>query len=471
MTAYYFRNFPYSARWVAAADEKVGECFAPFLGDGYWWECSPTHSVYMLRGLCAYATGKQLLGQPVWNTQYHGKSLALALEALAKTADPYGEYPALNDSYRYECSTLETYPELRVPLYLIGRGDLVKMLKDAGDPPVLPATKLQPLKQEPPPYGSVLLPEAGLAIMRDGWEREDSYLLLDFGPHGGYHGHRDKLSFTLFAQGHCWIPDASVAPHYVVFPEQQSWHVQTIAHNTVMVNGESQRECTGKLLLWKTDEEMDVCSAQHTEGYPGILHRRTIVHPRNGYFVIHDTLCTDRETPSNLDWLLHVYGETGSQGKGRLLFAKGDRRLLVLSEEIRENGVKIEQGLCGGLERSKWRGSGYPPKGAGGWIYIPYLRLPKSLGLADRTAEYFVVLYPFAGEEPNAVTQGFRDARGRASGLRIAVGATEDWYIEAAHDYDAGRQGPYQCGEIQGDSRALFVRMRDGKTVFRKSFP
>jgi len=470
LTAYYFKGFPETARWVDAADGKVGGCFAPFMADGFWWECSPSHSVYTLRGLCKYGLGKHLLGDPIWTKEHGGKSIAFLLEALGKTINPLGEIPSINDSYDNDRPLLSHRKEFRPALHLIGRGDLLEMFKDSGEPPVVPGHKLQPIQKVPPTYTSVLLPKAGIAIMRDGWRREDSYLLLDYGPHGGGHGQRDKLSIIMFANGHHWIPDAACAPHYCLFPEQKTWHTQTISHNTVMVDNKSQRKCRGELLLWKTDDEMDIASAQHKKGYPGLIHRRTVVHPKGEYFLIHDTLCPETTKRFDLDWLLHIYGEFKSQSKGRLLFEKDKKRLLVLSQDIGAELLKIEQGLCGGLERDNWKGKGYPSKGDPGWIYIPYIRLRKSINQEHKKTEYFVLLYPFTGKEPQIETEEICDAEERASGIKTTIGRTEDWYIEAAPGYDSKTQGSYQCGGISGNSRVLFLRRRDGKTVLRKEY-
>ena len=238
-----------------------------------------------------------------------------------------------------------------------------------------------------------------------------------------------------------------------------------------MVNNKSQKECCGKLLLWKTDDKLGIVSAEHTKGYPGITHRRTIVHPRGEYFIIHDTLWTSKKEPVDLDWLLHVYGKVKSQGKGKLSFRNktGDKGLLVLSDAIGGKPLKIHKGLCGGLERDDWKGEGYPPKGKPGWIYIPYIRLNKKLDpQKSKKVDYFVVLFPFAGKEPVVKVRRIHDAKGRASGITITHGLTEDLYVEASPDYDTESQGEYRCGDVRGKSGAIFVRLKDGRTVFRK---
>lgn len=467
--AYYLEDFPEVGRWLKLADERYGSCFEPFLDDGYWWECSPSHSVYMIRGMCRYALGRHLIGDPVWSKAYNGKSLAYVLEALCKTMTPFGEVPSINDSNGNDGHLLTDYPELRAPLYLIGRGDLLRMARDPGIAPSIPGVELRPVPQKDPPYTSVLLPDAGLAVMRDGWSKDDAYLILDFGPHGGGHGHPDKLSFVMFANGRHWIPDASNSPHYSIFPEQYTWHKQTISHNTVLANNGSQNECTGQLVFWHTDDDVDMVCAYHDEGYEGLVHRRTIVHPRHGYFLIHDELRADADG-FHLDWLLHVYGEVESQAAGRVCFRSdsGNQRLLWCSGDIGSTPLSVHRGLCGGFRKQEWTGRGYPPKGGPGWVYIPYFRLPGSIEPGGGRAEFFSVLYPFTGDVPDVALKRVDDGHGRASGVRIRFNGLEDVYAGADSLYDAGRDGDFRCGDLAGRCKAVFERRDGAKLVYRK---
>ncbi|MDE2889555.1 MAG: heparinase II/III-family protein [Gemmatimonadota bacterium] len=467
--AYYLADFPEVGRWLKLADERYGSCFEPFLDDGYWWECSPSHSVYMIRGMCRYALGRHLIGDAVWSKAYNGKSLEDVLEALCKTMTPFGEVPSINDSNGNDGHLLTDYPELRVPLYLIGRGDLLRMAGDSGIAPSMPGVVLGPVPQKDPTYTSVVLPDAGLAVMRDGWSKDDAYLIFDFGPHGGGHGHPDKLSFVMFANGHHWIPDASNSPHYSIFPEQYTWHKQTISHNTVLANNTSQNECTGQLIFWHTDDDVDMVCAYHNEGYEGLVHRRTIVHPRRGYFLIHDELRAEADG-FDLDWLLHVYGEVESQAAGSVCFRSdsGSQRLLWCSGEIGTTPLPTHRGLCGGFRKQEWTGSGYPPKGGPGWVYIPYFRLPGRIERGGGRAGFFSVLYPFTEDVPDVAVERVDDGRGRASGIRIAHNGVEDVYAGAVSDYDAARDGDFRCGGLAGRCKAVFERRDGAELIYRK---
>lgn len=91
-----------------------------------------------------------------------------------------------------------------------------------------------------------LHPSSGYAILRD----DDRSLFLKYGPHGGGHGHPDKLQVDWFAHGVRLAPDAG-SPAYTS-PLQGPWFRQTLAHSTVVVDGESQPPGTGELLAHTT---------------------------------------------------------------------------------------------------------------------------------------------------------------------------------------------------------------------------
>ena len=444
MLALCFRGFPETRRWLSTAEARFAECFEDFLDDGYWWECSPSHSVYMLRGMLKYGLARHLLGDPVWRTKFGGTSLESAVESLCKTVNPFGEYPAINDSTGNGWAVLDGTTEIRAPLYLMGRGDFLEVLRDSGEVPFVPGVEVSAPERIKPSYTSVLLPHAGLAVMRDGWGKDDGYLVLDYGPHGGGHGHPDKLSFILVDDGHHWIPDAGNSPHYCIFPEQKTWHKQTISHNTILADGKSQEPCTGELVYWHHDEEVDAVCARHTEGYKGLEHRRTIVHPHGDYYMVHDELAAEG-TGFDLEWLLHVNGEVEGQEPGKMWFRSGDKGLLLLCDDIGEEQVAIHQGLCGGFRGREWSGPGYPGPGDPGWIYLPYIRLPKRIE-ARRQAEFLAVLVPFLGERPDVRLE---QAEGKHEGTSGAV-----IYREGTVD------------EYDGD----FRRSIDGEVRFQKVF-
>ena len=294
-----------------------------------------------------------------------------------------------------------------------------------------------------------------MAVLRDGWDRDDAYLILDYGPHGGGHGQLDKLTFILFDDGRQWIPDGADAPHYSIFPEQRTWHRQTVSHNTVLADGKSQQPAAGRLLSFAADDEISFVCADSGQAYQHVLQTRTVLHPHGDYFLIHDVVETSGGEEHLLEWLLHVYGQAAGQRPGRLLFRHGAKGLAVYSSLIGDSPVRIEQGLCGGLERAKWTGAGYPGKGDPGWLYVPYLRLPVRLDSGRRRADAFVVLEAFQGESPpQRELQEIPASASAGPGLRIVSGDAEDVYWSA-------KAAPGQ---------ARFTRKQGQRTIIERSF-
>ena len=94
---------------------------------------------------------------------------------------------------------------------------------------------------------SGVLPHAGFAMVRseDPLDRQ-SLALLKYGPHGGSHGHPDKLAVTLYARGVPAAADLGSQGYGIRLHGQ--WYRQTVSHNTVLVSGRAQPPATGKLL-------------------------------------------------------------------------------------------------------------------------------------------------------------------------------------------------------------------------------
>ena len=123
-------------------------------------------------------------------------------------------------------------------------------------------------------WTSVNHPESGYAVLARGEGRDATWLCLKYGPHGGGHGHPDKLSFVLYARGRQIAIDPGTARYGQ--PIQQSWYRTTFAHNTLVVDGESQRAATGKLLAFGSSGDVDYVTADAGEIYDRVRFTRTV---------------------------------------------------------------------------------------------------------------------------------------------------------------------------------------------------
>jgi Heparinase II/III-like protein len=90
--------------------------------------------------------------------------------------------------------------------------------------------------------------------MRDGWRRDSSFVLIDCGPHGAEagagHAHSDALSIEFASRGVTWIVDPGTYV-YAADAKTRDEFRSTAAHNTVMVDGQSQSATSGPF-SWRT---------------------------------------------------------------------------------------------------------------------------------------------------------------------------------------------------------------------------
>jgi len=172
-----------------------------------------------------------------------------------------------------------------------------------------------------PIVSSSIFDESGCSVMRDGWSKSSSYVLMDCGPHGSLscgHSHADALSIEFSSLGKNWIIDPGTFT-YTGNPELRDWFRSTAAHNTVTVDGKSQSITAGPF-SWKhianasvdvhvVGTGFDYLEASH-DGYKKLAdpvkHSRTIVFPKTGlaagsrvpvnsYLIVRDSFVASRE--------------------------------------------------------------------------------------------------------------------------------------------------------------------------------
>ncbi len=169
---------------------------------------------------------------------------------------------------------------------------------------------------------SVHLPDSGYAILRSPPRgRSDAttqrYLLLKHGPHGGVHGHPDKLSISLFAHGCRLSPDLGTPGYGLELYE--SWYRQTASHNTVTLDGHSQPPATGRIIRFDGEGELHVADAavawadDPANGvYAGVEFRRVLL-ARPAY--IFDLFLISCPQARRIDWLFRCAGEWAMKGR------------------------------------------------------------------------------------------------------------------------------------------------------------
>jgi oligo-alginate lyase len=118
----------------------------------------------------------------------------------------------------------------------------------------------------------------GLAMMRhgDGPHRRAAWLY--YGRNTG-HGHRDRLNYGLYYRGMDLLPEMGY-PEYAdgMWPKRAGWTINTISHNTVVVNRRAQEgSWVGRCHLYASSVGASVIEVGCGEVYPEVAdYRRTL---------------------------------------------------------------------------------------------------------------------------------------------------------------------------------------------------
>lgn len=155
----------------------------------------------------------------------------------------------------------------------VGGGDITPFLKKRAQ-----VRRLAGLPDEPPPL-TLHCQDAGQVFMRDGWARNDSYLVFDASRWGGAHSHLARNGVQIFAHGRALLADTGTLTYAMdnkaiegdEFDHQIGpYGKSTRAHNTLNLNGWNQAPTNpDNLRVFDSDTVCAVVS-QYSGGYwPG----------------------------------------------------------------------------------------------------------------------------------------------------------------------------------------------------------
>jgi hypothetical protein len=265
--AIWFEDEELLTRVVQGPTGMLAHLVQGFGEDGMWYEGENYH-LFALRGQLTAMGWARQAGVDLLEDPGLAARLRAALRAPTLSALPDHTFPARKDS-RFGMSLAQPmYLELwevglarladdRDPLWSWLRelytvpapeaGVFDSYLHEAGQPaPPGPRTRadlswwamlemVPALPETPEPWSpaSVLLDGQGLAILRDGAR----YASLECGRFGGGHGHPDRLSLSLHADGRHWLADPGTGSY--VTPDL-AWYRSTLAHNAPRLDGRSQ---------------------------------------------------------------------------------------------------------------------------------------------------------------------------------------------------------------------------------------
>ncbi|HEV2487628.1 MAG TPA: heparinase II/III family protein [Terracidiphilus sp.] len=277
-----------------------------FVNDGFWIEGAWGYQFYALRPLELVAQMSTRAGVDLWKQEPNlGALLASPLGVML----PDGSLPAFNDSHSvdlYEEAFLyePAYAALKNPDFAAIDEHVQRANREAflfGVPSIEGASLPMPK--------SAVFPHAGYATLRA--PTGDLTEIVKFGPHGGGHGHFDKLNEVIFAKGGMMSVDPGT--HFYGIPIHQSWDKMTVAHNTLSVDEAAQKPATGKLLSWQAEPEFTAVTADAGPVYDNVDLQRTSVVTSDYVLEITTAKSTDGKE-HDFDWNYHNFGVQHADG-------------------------------------------------------------------------------------------------------------------------------------------------------------
>ncbi len=268
--------------------------------DGLWYEGAWGYHFYTVSALLHLTEGAFHCG-----IDLYGKAVKSLFDAPLDFAQPDLHLPPFNDSGTINLPGQAGAYEIAWARYRDPRqAALLQRSQRNTDAALLVGADLP---GEPAPWKcqSRNFPASGYAILAQGTGRSATWLCLDYGPHGGGHGHPDKLGFVLYGLGQVLAPDPGTANYGV--PIQAGWYRTSLAHNTLTIAETSQKPAEGTCVAFLADPTLGALMATAGPIAQGLAFRRTVALVDGCRLVFIDQVRA--ETEHTLDLAVHLAGK------------------------------------------------------------------------------------------------------------------------------------------------------------------
>jgi hypothetical protein len=276
-----------------------------YVHEGFWIEGAWGYQFYAMRPLADTAEMAKRHGMDLWKQEPAFASMFLSPLGVML---PDGKLPAFNDSEEvrlysnaaiYELAYENTLnPTLLAILNNAPRSSKESLLFGVA---TLPESKKSLLK-------SAVFPESGYAMLRA--KNTDLSIILKFGPHGGGHGHYDKLGEIVYAEGRTQAVDPGTQLYGMALHKE--WDQMSVAHNTITADELRQDQATGKLIAWKDGDDYVAVTASAGPAYQFADLTRSIL-VTDDYALQVDSAHSKDGKPHVFDFNYHNYGKQTMQ--------------------------------------------------------------------------------------------------------------------------------------------------------------
>ncbi|MGQ1910367.1 alginate lyase family protein [Marinifilum sp. RC60d5] len=312
-----------------------------FSPDGYYTE-GPYYQRYAMYPFVMFAEAIENCKPEVKIFEYRDGLLVKAIQTLLNLTDVNGLFFPINDALKgmsYLSRELVSSVDI---IYYFGGEDagLLSVAEQQGqvmldDSGLAVAKAIQSGKQKAYQKKSANYKDGAdgeqgaLGILRAGEGVNELCLVMKNTSQGMGHGHFDKLSFSLYDDKGEVLPDYGAARYVNIeqkfgggyLHENKTWAKQTVAHNTVVVNGISHfggktdvgNQFHSEPYFFDADQEnFQIISAKENNAYQGVKMHRTLALISDSRFekpVLLDVFCVNSDSTQQYELPYHFKGQ------------------------------------------------------------------------------------------------------------------------------------------------------------------
>ena len=250
---------------------------------------------------------------PIWEARIKG-----LFDVLLKLAMPNKKAPILQDdtdSPWSEYNKIDDYMALGASLF--GDPEYVYFASSKVSPDYYwylkqdQLSRLKMVKKKEPEIGSCVLPETGYYVMRNGWDKDDMYMVISAGitPEKLAHQHGDMLGVEAYAYGNMILPNYQVRYYLKDLPEFKNSWVKNVVLVDSIPQGSHWKENKGgtgfgyfetlpipRVIAWKNTPIFDLFIGKLNDNVPsGIQTYRTVIFVKDGFWIVRDKLIANKE--------------------------------------------------------------------------------------------------------------------------------------------------------------------------------
>lgn len=238
--------------------------------DGWWNEGSPIYHFYPLGAIVMTADAVRCRNIDLYNEQLYNM-----FASPVRGVYPDLTFPAHNDGWYGESLIAQAglyevaYARFGDSLFRDVLAQCYRFVSRKGGYALLNPETISPASK-PLRQMSFRFPDAGFALLRS----DDATVVMKYGPHGGGHGHPDKLSISIHDGTKELLSDFGTSAYGA--PDYTRWYRKTLAHNTVTVDGQDQAATTGNLMAFDSRPDGGMIRASADSAYRNVKMSRSL---------------------------------------------------------------------------------------------------------------------------------------------------------------------------------------------------